>query len=356
MHNAMTGSSNTLNVRRVETGELDSLNQFYREYFPDKPVLLDNEIWKWSFLSSPFLHSGIPFFVIEENHYIRGGIGYLAVEFNVNNQRLAAGHPVNFFVAPDYKGLPAVRLLKKVTSENEVSYASYFSKDAEKLILAARWSDLSNYINNYYFPLQVTPLQKSTSGHLISRFKKTIRMSWLSFLAVTKRFGSIPKDIRISRHSEFSDSLCPANLDQTSPYCGVYKDNRFIKWRYAESPRLDCRYFTVSSGNTISALAIIHLDRNKNQAIIMDLVDVGCTRDTLALLFIDIIRYCNEQGLTMVSTVMLNDKVDNLLRKLGFGVTNSVFGLMFYTKDKTLKSILDKPQNWDFWIGHSDVY
>ena len=94
----MNKPSQSATIRRASENDIIALSNFYVEHFPDKPLLHDMELWKWCFAQNPCQHSGVPFFVIEDNGIIKGGIGYLAVNFRVDNSIYRGFHPVNFFV------------------------------------------------------------------------------------------------------------------------------------------------------------------------------------------------------------------------------------------------------------------
>jgi hypothetical protein len=119
---------------------------------------------------------------------------------------------------------------------------------------------------------------------------------------------------------------------------------------------LNCRYFYASNDAKSLALAVVHIDKEANNAVLLDIIENNCDEKTLTSLVISIVNFCNKRRLKHITATMLNQKLHKILRKVGFSHSKSNFGLMVYADEKSVKNKLAVAENWDYWIGHSDVY
>lgn len=352
----MNQVAHSITIRRASISDMVSLEEFYNENFPEKPVLSDMKIWEWTFANNPYRFSGTPFFIIDDAGTIKGSIGYLSVRFCIGSQIQHGFHPVNYFVLDDYKGLPALRLFRNVISESEVGYASSFSRDAAKLFKTSRWLDLSDHVNNYYLPLRRGE-NKIKSWNIFTKelVKRTIQSLVQNTLHTIFKIPTL-SNFQILAKDKFDEGLYSHIEINDNKTQGVLRDYSFINWRYVKSPRLNCIYFYVLQNNKCRALAIVHHDKKDNKAIIMDIIAGNILSGNLLFLVVSIIKYCKKQGFSSISTTMLNHKIKNIFRLAGFGVSASSFGLMVFAKNKEFKRLLADPERWDYWIGHSDIY
>lgn len=341
-------------IVRMQVNDLQSLNQFYQKHFPDNAVLNNEALWQWSFVQNPLIGDKIPFFVIKLGDEIVGAIGYIPVKFYLGTIIYSGCHPINFFIDPRFKGLPALRLFRKVLAECEIIFASYLSEDASKLLTTSGFVDLSEHLRDYYYPLknhQPTIESARWSIKTKSWILYWIRTSWLYTLQF---FCGLQRNISHQVHHTWSDDLVPEDATPAASRISIVKDKIYLRWRYADSPRLNCVYFSVVKNGLPAGLAILHFDHNK--AVILDIVVRPHDPVVTLCLISQILLYCKKQDLHLLTIVVLNKYIESKLKLLGFGKNISSYGLMAFAKDKKLKAMLSNADSWDFMTGNTDIY
>ena len=110
-------NTDSIVVRRACKDDITALEAFYRRDFPDRPRLSDMALWRWEFTENPQVSDNLPFFVIESGGNIHGTIGYVPLRLRVGERTISSGHPVNYFVGPQYIGLPALQLFRAMQND-----------------------------------------------------------------------------------------------------------------------------------------------------------------------------------------------------------------------------------------------
>jgi hypothetical protein len=352
----MTSNQEPLAIVRIEEGDVPLLQQFYQTCFQDKPKLNNQDLWRWEFLDNPFCPEGAPFFVIRSASAINGAIGGIRTRMQVGLDTYPSCHPVDFFVAPDYKGLPALRLFRKILEDVPVFYASYVSADAAKLLGKAGFLNLDDDLRMYHYILRPksagVSLLRSVRALGVYSARRLLRIGfWLwATLRGLDRY-------RYRVVDQLSESLVPPfDAGRFPERIGLVKDYAYMAWRFGKSPVLKCRYFAQRKHDIPSCLIVVHEEPGDGYAVIMDIVrgsedivDVGST-------LVEVIDYYASRGYHMITAVGLNRPLDRLFKKLAFGSQPSNYRFMFYAKDKRLTNQLNDPDRWDFLLGDTDVY
>lgn len=336
-----------LKIRHLELNDIQSLEAFYSEHHSFRTRLLDIDLWQWEFRDNPAAQNNpIPFFVIEDKGQVQGTIGTIPFEISIDGKKYNACHPVNYFVAPEYKGLPALRLLKAVLSEYEIILSSYISDDASKLFKAARFTNLGEYLFDFFFKLDNPENAKS-------RLIQSLRKVWIAACNFYLRKTLKQTSVYISTTL---DARCMPAGDICSSMNGIVKDLAYVTWRYDKSPVLNCTYYYVKSDNTVSNLAVVHTDRDSNRAILLDILGQIENVKIVGLLLTEIIKDCRQKNNKMLLTVTLNIRLKKVLKILGFSKKLSQHGFMLYSKNKDIKPALSEHKDWHFIIGDTDLY
>lgn len=341
-------------VRRIEERDLPALEAFYRRNFPDRPRLNDMALWRWEFMRHPRVAGALPFFIIDADGEIQGAIGYIPLDILVRGHVVTGGHPVNYFVHPRYRGLPALQLLMAVLGECRNVVAGYFSPDARRLFEKLGFVDLSPHVRSYYLPLPgSTPLRQGETAAR-ARLLRTLRMAWSG---IVRRAGRtwLRRIYQIERRL---DDRFAAFLDDAAAPAddGVCKDVSYLRWRYEESPVLNCVFIHQWRHGAPSGLAVVHVDGPRQEAVLLDLIARPSSLPNTLGLVTAAVDYAASQRLALVTTQLLSRPWNRALRWSGFGSITSSIGLIVRAQDpKTLEEMKD-PARWHYVIGDTDVY
>lgn len=335
---------------------MPGLETFYRRHFSDKPRLSDMALWRWEFIEHPLITGDLPFFVIESGGEIHGAIGYMPLRIRMGERILPGGHPVNYFVLPQHKGLSALQLFKAVLSDCPVVLAGYFSGDSKRLLEKAGFINLSQHVRGYYLPLRFDPtLLRSKTQRFLSKQLYKLRAAWGGLLKLYyDRLGTagVRHTIGTSLDKEF-ESFVTLPPEQT---LSVYKDASYLHWRYARSPALNCVFIHQYRGNRPTALAVLHIDSAQHKAILLDIMAHPFHMSQSIQLLATAVGYCRKNRVSMLTTELLDGKLDTALRTYGFRSMPSEIGLIAYASDKDLLPLLADYRNWHFVIGDTDRY
>jgi len=263
-------------------------------------------------------------------------------------------HPVNFFVNPDFKGLPALRLFRAALSEAPVVLGSNISEAAAPLVKRSGFVDLSAYYNAYHLPLRFSKTGISAVRILRAAILNVARRIWISILdaaAMLRKPG-------ISYH--IAETMNTSWLELVSAWrmanCAVVKDANYISWRYAASQVLNCRYIWQMRGDKPIALAIMHLDKVRGEAVLLDCMAESADLWTLVSLLAKTMDWARRSGAGCWQTSALSAPLERALRSLGCGWHQSSLGLSVLCMEAGIRDIVNDYQNWHFMIGDTDAY
>jgi hypothetical protein len=343
-----------ITMRRATLSDAPQLAEFYRRHFADRPRLNDTTLWEWEFALQPYISNELPFFVLDSGHRIEGGIGFVRLNLHIGAQTVAALHPVNFFVNPGFKGLHALRLFRAALSEAPVVLGSYVSEAAAPLVKRSGFVDLSAYYNAYYLPLRFSKPGTSAVRILRAAILNVSRRIWISILDA----ATLLRKPNVSYH--VAETLNTNWLEHASTWrmanCAVVKDVNYISWRYASSPALNCRYIWQMRGDKPIALAIMHLDRVRGEAVLLDCMADSTDLWTLVGLLAKTMCWARRSGAGCWLTSALSTPLERALRTLGCGWHQSPLGLSVLCMEVGIRDIVNDYRNWHFMVGDTDVY
>jgi hypothetical protein len=345
-----------MKVRRLKSDELPAVMRFYRKYHGDRERLCDEKSWLWQFSGNPAVDKDkLPFFVIEDKGEIKGTIGATPLLLHVGDELLSACHPVSFFVAPGYKGLPALQLRAKMVADYDVIIAANISSDTDRLSRASAYVDFSEKFHSYTLTTGLARERTDTGLATLARSALIFasRLAWLGLLKVYARFVAGSYEIRISQKIDSGIS------GQGAADGGVFfidKSTDYLRWRYERSPLLDCRFVSIRSSATHGITAVVKTDDVERCTVILDFLGRIEDRSLLRLLILEIIDSCRKEGMRFVSTAVLDTAIEGSLTQATFRCDKSALGFMINAKDRQLKSRLSDSGKWRFLIGDTDFY
>ena len=351
----MPTDHDTLCVRRLKVEDLPTLIDFYQSYFPDKKVLLDKQYWHWQLEQNPLINDKIPFFILEQSKKIYGGIGYIPLEVKIGTEIKTVAHPTNFFVAPDYKGLPALRLIRAVLKEKDVVLASNMSQDAKELLKSMRFKAINSNLNEYYYGLAVIHDRTKQQPYLSNAYHFIKSQLRIAYVTISRRLNRIFNQQKTCiKTSETLDTDFIAAINQRYQEIELVKTEKYLNWRYTQSPYSNIMFFYSSIEDKADATCIVHFDKKRRQAI-MDVIYSSQQSKTLYPLLLEVLFYCIKNNIQLVTTTFSNIDLNKLFRKIGFKHESSNVGLMVYNNEKTLRNKLTQANDWHFIIGDTDL-
>lgn len=354
----MSGGS-SFSIRRAGPHDLNAISSFYRRLFPEQPERGDQAVLKWKFLSQPG-DEGVSMFILEENGDIHGVIGYVSMRLNLPTGAVRICEPMDYFVDARYRGLPALRLLHKVLNLYPATIGANFSPDARRLITKVGFDSLDPYLRSCYFPLCGPAIRRRgwalrSMRPLTGRLKVRARLFWSTILRTVLRcfpaghVRHVTRDTLDLQFIPFCDRLADGQP-------GIAKDTAYLRWRYAQSPLLNCRFVHQTRDGNPTGLAIVHFDDQNNSAVLLDVVVDRSGNASATSLILAIIDYCNACGRSLLTTSMLDQHLMASLKLCGFGDTQGSIGFMTYSKDEHIKKAMQIPSLWNFVVGNTDVY
>ena len=351
-------SSEKTTVRRIKDEDIPALMKFFQELDPHNKKLNDRELWRWKYADSPNTSPDYPYFVIEVGDQIKGALAYLPFMISVGGKAMKSGHLADYFVAKEYRGIPAVRLLKECMKDCPVWMTASMSKHTKRLFPKMGFVDLSDHVNSYYLALDCS-LFSSREGQksgrsLVSALYGNVRRLWLALLNIYYSRQS-PDTVTYQVTDSFDRAMVP-NGPELRERTAIVKDADYIEWRYAKSPVLNCIYIGQTNRETRDGLAVLQIDASAKEAVLLDFIHRSPTSPAAVCLILQVIKYCRSRGCTLLSTQMLNHPLEDILKRLRFGYGASSLGFMAYSEVTSIQDKLGDVKHWSFMIGDTDVY
>jgi hypothetical protein len=336
------------NLRRATKGDRDALMAFYAKHHAQRSRLNDPALWNWEFVDQPDLERGFPFFVLEHDGAIVGGIGYVATRLSDGIHEFRAAMPVNFFVDPAFKGLPALRLFRSVQSEYEVLVGSYISDDALRLLTKSGFVDLSAHVRAYHYPLRIQ------RGHprswAVWSLRKTMEL-WRRY-----RASGSDADLTYRVETHLAEAALVPQASANHGAVHLLKSAPYLRWRYGASPKLSPVFVAQFQGTQPVGLAVLHFDSEHRECVILDVMFNGGTPRRIVALIDQVIRVARKRGCHMITTHALSATLDAALKDCYFKSKLSHLGLAVLARQEPARSLLTDPDRWHFMLGDTDAY
>lgn len=342
-------------VREIRSSDYSSLKHFYQEFFPQSSKLNNHTLWLWEFTQSPSVGTGAPFFVLVRDGRIYGAIGCLVRKLQIGGQCVDACHPVDFFVDDNCKGFPALRLFRAVFGGSDVFFASYVSEDVARLTSAHGFLNLNDSLKKYNYVLGLP-------------FENVIGFAFMRSVAVklVRRLLALRVSVNIKKNrmalvyvesEEVLPEFVPSEMEQNIPgRIGLIKNYKYIRWRYQESPVLNCTYFSQSKHGKANCLFVVHVQRDKRALVLLDVIRATSEPLEIAHGLLMVIKAFRSKGYKFLSTTAMSPALHKAFLLLGFGVEDSNHRFVYYAKSKELLQSMAEATSWDFNLGDTDVY
>lgn len=351
----MSGPQQAFEIRRIELEDEHLLAQFYQEHFADKGKLNNADLWQWEFKRNPFA-TEVPFFVIRGKDAVHGGAGAMLSRVQVKSDSYDACHPVDFFVEDEFKGFPALRLFRKIIESRALFYASYVSDDAEKLFLTAGFLQLNDHLKRFHYSLRPdswVPGDKQQARSLAAFFAR-LAMAWRCRFQLWRRASG---RYTYRAAGVLVDEWIPAaERQKLSGRIGLLKDAKYVRWRYQNSPSLNCTYFCQFRDGEPLCSVVMHEQPQDRSVVMLDVIRATDDALEIACALVPAIGYYRCKGYRVVGSTLLSKQLAAALMMLGFSAERSDNRFMFYSRNKELKDQLNDPDAWDFNLGDTDVY
>ena len=350
---AQSAPQPSIAMRRATCADAAPLTEFYRRHFADRLRLNDTALWTWEFSGQPGAGERFPFFVLDSGHCIEGGIGFVRFNLRAGAQIIAGLQPVNYFVNPSFKGLHALRLFRTALSEAPVVLGSYTSDTAAPLVKRSGFVDFSAHYHAYHLPLRFINSATNIMGVLRAGLLWLTRHLWVSMLGTVTRLRT--SDVRY----HVAETVNTIWLSHTSAWqlanCSIVKDADYLAWRYS-SPALSCRYIWQLRDDQPIALAIMHLDQARGEAVLLDYMAENSEPWALLGLLAKTMSDARRGSANVWITHTLSAPLERALRMLGCGWRQSPLGLTILCADAGIRDLATDYRNWHVMVGDTDVY
>lgn len=333
-------------VRRVEERDLPALRAFHRRYSPNRARLNNTAIWHWEFDQRRNTRGEYPYFVLATGNRIEGAIGYVPATLRAGGANHESGHPVDFFVEPAHRGLPALRMIKAVMAELPTAFAGYVSDDARRLFGKLGYKDLSTALGSWYCPL------RSPDSRAVGRIKSAARTIWLlALLVVTSiaTFGRLRHVVLDRPPPGFPVAGAEQGFGAGNH---VLKSAAYLDWRYRQHPALTCFYVSQCRAGKPRALAIVGYESDAGRLLLLDAIGPRISWAARAALILAVLRAARRRGALEIAT-HLAGPLARSLRLCGFSRT-SAMGFLVYARDIELLKRLSVAADWHFTLGDTD--
>jgi hypothetical protein len=320
---------------------------FYREFHAARPRLTDRALWEWLFVRQPFSKGQVAFFILEVDGRIRGGIGYIEVRIRVDDRIVGGLLPVNYFIDPAYRGLPALRLLRTVMQQSPIAISAYVSDDAMRLLTKSGFVDLSSELLGYHHA--VAAHKKSAASILFGAVRGVWRLARLAAYAAAHR------SVRYRVSRDFDARF----FERCETWAGsqrLMKDPDWLEWRYVKSPWLSCRFIYQFDAHGPTGCAVAQIDEKRHELVILDLLWRSKSTLKLIALLDATIEMARAEGCLIVTSQAMGVSLRRAFRLCLFGSTKSSLNILIWCKDAGLRGLLVNPARWDFMVGDTDAY
>lgn len=346
-------------IERYQAGDETRILDLFTEVFGRHRSL---EHWRWQFADNPY---GGPFVTVARrtrDGKLVGSYSVMPVRLNLMGREVPACQSVDTAVHPAYRGQ---RIFEKTAED---CYAWCRSAGLQAVVGFPNAASYPGFVRGLGWKRIAFPRRYTLHLHVSAALKRILRSDVLAeaanlgFRATAgmRLFGRHALLRRLAGKSTLRiDDAVPAGYDDLWHACrsyevlSIWKDAGYLRWRYDGNPDHDFKYFHVTCGETMAALAVT-VDIN-GAAEICELIvrdrDVVLGR----LLVTEIARYCFARGLRSLSFLghdhgFLEEVLEGFGRRIAHG---DVFGGRAFEAG-TLAELLPLADNWTLTFGDGD--
>lgn len=346
-------------VRALQDRDLSSLTELYKNVFN---VEKDESFWRWKYFSLPAGEHIMKVAIESKSGKVIGQVGTIPVQMALDGRKVLGTQTWDVVVLPEYqKGGPFFKLSQLVIQESGDRGALFiFGFSITKTLkLSTRFLKFKSV-----FPIRrlVRVLQPS---HFISQ---KIKMPWVSFILgeISGRLMRfiysdqipLPEGYRLHQVSSFDeryDRLMESLAVNTKIM--VYKDSKYLNWRYIDCPSHNYKVFAVESAEEIAGFTVVSIQNEDiRRAYILELIADPQKPRMLEALLNQAIRYSyDSKADTINSWAPEHSLAWKIKRKKGFVVKETLHNLIVrpLLDEEALLDLTDAPL-WDISMGDSD--
>lgn len=335
-----------ITIERFKKNDTDKLFEFRHKVFPNNARRDDRKLWTWRYLTNPASNGNIPVWVIKNENRIVGSIASTDTRMKVGERIYLASFGNDYFIDKEFLGLPALRLLKTMLAEYEISIAAYVSESAKKLFLKMGHLDLSKQLECYSMSL-MPPL----------RFKSHVKHAGLKFLRRIMAPVSYETNVATEIPGGVSDLW--TRIQKSEQFC-VVKDIEYLSWRYVHCPNVKYEFISLRNNGFLKALGVVAIREwshiGVKQGVIMDMLVPETDTSSLLSLLETCLAYFREEKCTECFTHVTKGWMRNSLSIMGFYRGVSDIGFLVYTSPAVngYLSTFDL-KLMHFYLGDTDV-
>ena len=348
-------------IRHLQEKDFPQLSDLYRTVFK---IERDESFWRWKYLSNPAGKHMMVVAVEPHTGRVIGQTGTIPAYILFDGKKILGCQSCDIVVLPEYqKGGLFFRLhdlATKMLIDREVRLIIAFSI-TRTLKISIRALKFKNV-----FPIR-RMVRILNPKHFINQ---KVKVSWVASVLgsisgqllriVYPALIRLPEGYRLNRVSFFDsryDTLMA--LLATTNKIMVYKDSKYLNWRYTQCPIFNYVIFAIERDDEVAGFTVISIqDEDIRRAYILELIADQNQPELFGTLLNQAIRYCYDaKADTINSWTPEHSSFWNLQRRKGFVVKETNHNLITRPHcDKEVTLDITDPNIWHISMGDSDYH
>lgn len=350
-------------VNRCSVTKLQDLFRFLERNFPNNQKQSNRDRWNWLFFRNPGAYDGCSYWLLESEGRVVGTAGTIPVKVVADAAHLDAAIQVDLLVEEQFKGLPALALLKKSKEFGDIHIAINLSPAARNLFLRLKYHDFSDHLHELCYPMlaRYFAREKGFLGYSITLARIHLKNLWYEWLRDRILSRQAQQDYRVK-----IDSHLDPDIEKlwTTISCNfrfsIVKDYRYLQWRYEHRPDIAYDFIHIYEDSALRGVivaAVIPSTIGEMEGYIFDLIADFRQQRLIEFGISHALVYFKNKRAIFAKLVLLNDSLAECFIKMGFRSWKSSQGLMIDIKKESPidHTLITDPQNWHIITGDSDL-
>jgi Acetyltransferase (GNAT) domain len=343
-----------IHIKQFELSEKDALFAFLREVYADNARQSEEKFWHWHYCESPLAsENDIPLWVAKHGDEIVGQLGAIPVELSVNGETRKSVWILDLIIRIDFRrhGLAKKLVLAINSSYPTMLGVNTMEQHAPKMLQSLGWV-IAGKINRYSKLVSAGNSVKEISG--IKALRAIVNTAFSVFRAKHKTHLAIRK---VERFDQAFDRLWrEARLHRP---CAIVRTSAFLNWQYVDQPGKKFDVFGYYSEGKLLGYIVLFVRKPNEKGVIAKaaITDIFCAVDAPAEVIDELLKaalnFAMEKGVGSLVTDIVDERVEERLRKLGFWAVKNPLQLMTISESDTDK--LYDIKNWYLTRGDSDT-
>ena len=306
--------------------------------------------YNWLYCRNPYKAENTSFYVIKKGDIIVGCIGAFLSKIRVNGKLTQCAFGTDYYVDPNYLGLPSLKLIKKLHSEYDINIGARVSKSAFKLFSKMNYFNLSREVKFAVF-----------KNHNLKYLYKDFRYSVKLLCTLPYRFYA--KNINLKRYKINIDFILPENYNllwteaSKSLSVTIEKDYQYLKWRYEDCPLKEYLFLSLIENHTgkLTGISVIEVNKEKKYILIEDVVVIR-NKKNIESLIQSIINFFIDNNISFIYSHLMDSEIERYLSNLGFVLYESDLSFMVKCKNIKEQESVYNGKVWSFFGGNVDRF